>query len=60
MEVKATLEEKVSKAGNPYSVLVIHLTDTYQKFVYLDKAEIELLNAKRINNDDKPDTEFWK
>ena len=47
MEVKGTLEEKVSKNGNKYQVVVLKLTDTYEKLVFLDKAEIELLkNAK--------------
>lgn len=59
MEVKATLEERTSKSGNNYQVLVIHLTDTYEKLVFLEKAEIELLKAKE-KTEDKPDTEFWK
>lgn len=51
MEVKATLEERTSKSGNHYQVLVVHLTDTYEKLVFLEKAEIELLNSKKINDD---------
>ena len=47
MEVKATLEEKVSKSGNPYTAVVIHLTDTCKKTVFLDPAEIELLKMKQ-------------
>lgn len=46
MEIKCTLEEKTSKAGNPYTVLVVHLTDTCKKYVFLDPAEIELLKMK--------------
>lgn len=45
--VNAILEERTSKKGNKYTVLVIKLTDTYEKLVFLDKAEIELL---KINN----------
>ena len=61
MEVKATLEEKISKSGNPYTAVVIHLTDTCKKTVFLDPAEIELLRMCKKNDDDeKPDTEFWK
>lgn len=51
MEVKATLEEKTSKSGNKYQVLVVHLTDTYEKLVFLEKAEIELLKAKKETDD---------
>ena len=47
MEVKATLEEKVSKSGNPYTAVVIHLPDTCKKTVFLDPAEIELLKMKQ-------------
>jgi len=43
METIAKLEERTSKKGKKYTVLVIKLTDTYEKLVFLDKAEIELL-----------------
>lgn len=51
MEVKATLEEKVSKNGNPYTAVVIHLTDTCKKTVFLEPAEIELLKIKKENEE---------
>lgn len=54
MEVKATLEEKTSKSGNKYQVVVLKLTDTYEKMVFLDKAEIELLKSREIKTDDFP------
>lgn len=45
IEVRATLETRVSKkTGKPYQCLVIKLTDTYEKLVFLDTAEIELVN----------------
>lgn len=48
IEVRATFETRVSKkTGKPYQCLVIKLTDTYQKVVFLDAAEIELL---KMNN----------
>lgn len=47
MEVKATLETRISKQGNPYQVLVIYLTDNYEKIVFLDKAEIELIKTQQ-------------
>lgn len=50
MELKATLEEKTSKTGNKYQVIVLKLTDTYEKLVFLDKAEIELLNVNKNKN----------
>lgn len=44
MEVRATLETRVSKkTGRIYQCLVIKLTDTYEKVVFLDTAEIELI-----------------
>lgn len=46
MEVKATLEERISSKGNPYKCIVIKLTPTYEKIVFLDKAELELLQAQ--------------
>lgn len=49
-EVKATLETRTSKKGNEYQVLVIKLTDTYEKLVFLEKAEIEILKSLNNNN----------
>lgn len=44
IEVRATLETRVSKkSGKPYQCLVIKLTDTYEKIVFLDNAEVELI-----------------
>lgn len=44
IEVRATLETRVSKkTRKPYQCLVIKLTDTYEKVVFLDTAEIELI-----------------
>lgn len=43
--IYATLETRLSKSGNSYEVLVIKLTDTYEKLVFLDKAELELINV---------------
>lgn len=47
MDVKATLETKTSKAGNSYKVVVLKLTDDYEKMVFLDKAEIALLESNK-------------
>ena len=40
---KATLDEKISQKGNPYTVLTIHVTDKVKKMVFLSDAEIELI-----------------
>lgn len=50
MDLKAKLEERVSKEGNPYVAVVIKLTDTYEKLVFLDKAELELLKLTYGNS----------
>lgn len=47
INVPCTLEERVStKSGKPYLVLIIKLTNNYEKKVFLDTAEIELLKLK--------------
>lgn len=44
IELRATLETRVSKkTGRVYQCLVIKLTDTYEKVIFLDSAEIELI-----------------
>lgn len=44
IEVRATLETRVSKkSGRTYQCIVIKLTDTYEKIVFLDDAEVELI-----------------
>lgn len=52
MDVNATLETRQSKSGNPYEVIVIKLTNDYEKLVFLEKAEIALL--KLTNNKKSP------
>lgn len=44
IEVRATLETRVSKkSGKTYQCIVIKLTDSYEKVVFLDNAEVELI-----------------
>lgn len=46
IEVKATLETRLSKrTGKPYLCILIKLTDTYDKVVFLDNAESELIKV---------------
>ena len=47
--ITATLETRESKSGNKYQVIVLKLTDTYEKLVFLDKAELELLSLSSSN-----------
>lgn len=43
--MKCEILRKTSKNGNEYYVLVVRLTETYSKDVFLDKSEVELLRA---------------
>lgn len=46
IEVRATLVTRVSKkTGKPYQCIVIKLTDTYERVVFLDNAEVELIKT---------------
>ena len=46
-QVIGKLETRVSKkTNNQYVCLVIKLTPTYEKVVFLDKAEVELITTK--------------
>lgn len=51
-ELKATLETKISKAGKPYEVVSVYLTDTYKKTVFLEEAEKELLRQSTSRKKD--------
>ena len=42
--VECTLETRISKKGSEYQVISIKLTPTYEKLVFLEPAELELLN----------------
>ncbi len=54
MDIKATLETRHSeKSGNDYQVVILKLTDSYEKPVFLDKSEIELLKLTN-KKDNKP------
>lgn len=43
MDIKCRLETRTSKEGNKYEVVVIYLTETSEKLVFLTSAEKELL-----------------
>lgn len=44
--LQAKVEKRISdKTGKEYYVVVVKLTPTYEKSVFLDKAEVELLKS---------------
>ena len=47
MEVIGKLEERISKTGKPYKVLVIELVSGYEKLVFLNNAELALLETHK-------------
>lgn len=51
MDVKATLETRQSKSGNPYEVIVIKLSENSEKLVFLQPAERELLKLYNKKNE---------
>lgn len=50
MNLVATLELKKSAKGNEYYCIVIKIGDNYEKIVFLDKAEIELIKIMQNTN----------
>ena len=49
-KIEAYLETRTSKKGTDYTVVSIKLTDTLEKLVFLEQAELELLklsNSKK-------------
>jgi hypothetical protein len=51
MELKATLETRKKKDGSgTYKVIVIKLSENSEKLVFLNSAELELLELKMAKN----------
>ena len=51
MELKATLETRKKKDGSgTYKVIVINLSENSEKLVFLNSAELELLELKMAKN----------
>lgn len=50
--IKCTIKKGVSQKGNEYEYLALKLTDTYEKRVFLERAEKELLISN--NNSKSP------
>ena len=59
-ELKATLVKKTSKKGNDYECVMIEITPSYQKVVFLDDAELELLKFCDNKSTKKNDLDFLK
>ena len=59
-ELKATLVKKTSKKGNDYECVMLELTPTYKKVVFLDDAELELLKFCDNKSNKKNDLDFLK
>lgn len=51
-DLKCSLETRTSNKGNSYEVLVIKLTPNYEKLVFLEKSEIELIKLSNNSDDD--------
>lgn len=47
MEIRTELVERTSKSGKRYQCLELYLTDDYKKVVFLDKAELALVELSR-------------
>lgn len=59
-ELKATLVKKTSKKGNDFECVMIELTPNYQKVVFLEDAELELLKFCDNKSTKKNDLDFLK
>jgi len=43
MNIPATLEQRISKAGKPYKCIIVKLTADVEKMIFLTDAEMALL-----------------
>ena len=59
-DLKATLVKKTSKKGNDYECVMLELTPTYKKVVFLEDAELELLKFCDNKSTKKNDLDFLK
>ena len=59
-ELKATLVKRTSKKGNDYECIMIQLTPTYEKPVFLEASELELLKLCDTKAPKKNDLDFLK
>lgn len=43
IDLKCSLETRTKKSGGTYEVAIIKITDSVEKMVFLDQAELELI-----------------
>lgn len=54
MDFKCSLETRHSeKSGRDYQVFVIKITDTFEKVVFPEQAELEVIKLLLAQNNDK-------
>lgn len=53
IELPCQLEERISKDGNKYLVCIIALSPNYEKKVFLESAELELVRLTYSNSSQK-------
>lgn len=46
-QMKYEIGERISKDGNTYKVLVLYITETFTKEVFVSAAELELLKMNQ-------------
>lgn len=51
MDLKCTLETRVSKEGKEYEVVVLKLSEHSEKLIFLQPAEKELLKMHYVKKD---------
>lgn len=59
-ELKATLVKRTSKKGTEYECVMVQLTPTYEKPVFLETAELELIRANTDKSTSKKIDEIFK
>ena len=47
MNLKGQIVEEMSKQGKPYKCLKLELTPTYTKKIFLDEAELQLIEFSK-------------
>ncbi len=53
LKLSGSIEKRISNEGKEYEVLMLNLTDDYQKEVYISRAESQLLKLTDKNSIDK-------
>ena len=59
-ELKATLVKRTSKKGTEYECVMLQLTPTYEKPVFLEQAELELIRMNDPKNTKSKELDIFK